>query len=249
MRWLPRSRARVRQTASSSSTSAREKGFTLVEMLIALLVFSVVSGITFTVIRQMMTEGQAITDSVVGVQQADRANESIVQYLRGVTYFTGTQQAANSLTACSDIGFNASTGTPDSDILTATWTAGTGRKDATFSVTVTPSTNCVTGTSNTTSEYYSRPVVVGGVTQPTFTYYKDNGAGGLTALSAPVPACAYPEIYAIGIQLSFLAGPQMPTEGYLADQASALVTTIYLRNPTNVTSTSTSSTTTTACAE
>ncbi len=100
-----------------------------------------------------------------------------------------------------------------------------------------------------TSEYFARPIVVGGVTQPTFTYYKDNGAGGLTALTAPVPACAYPEIYAIGIQVSFQAGPQRPIEGYFADQPSTLVSTIYLRNPTNTPSTTTSSTTTTACSE
>jgi len=242
--------ARIRRAEEPSATRTREGGFTLVELLVGLLIFSVISTIAFTVITQMMTEGQSITDTVIGVQQSDRANESILSYLRGVTYFTGAQQTASSLSACSDVGYNASTGTPDSDILTGTWTAGSGHNDATFKVTITPSANCVTGTANVYSEYFARPVVVNGVTQPTFTYYKDNGAGGLTQLASPVPACAYPEIYAVGIDLSFLAGPQRPTEGYAADLASNLVSTIYLRNPTNTASTTTSSTTsTTACPE
>ncbi len=242
--------ARVRRAEQLNASGTREGGFTLIELLVGLLIFSIISSIAFTVITQMMTEGQSITDTVVALQQSDRAGESILSYLRGVTYFTGAQQTDSSLSACSDVGYNASTGTPDSDILTGTWTAGVGHNDATFKVTITPSTDCVTGTANVYSEYFARPIVVNGVTQPTFTYYKDNGAGGLTKLATPVPACAYPEIYAVGIDLSFLAGPQRPTEGYAADLASNLVSTIYLRNPTNSTSTSTSSTTsTTACPE
>jgi len=237
---------RVRRTGELRGTSSREAGFTLIELVIGLFILTVISSIAFTVITQLMSEGQAITDTVVGIQQSDRANESILQYLRGVTSFTGATQTASSLTANSNVGYNTNTaGTvpygPDTAALSATWAPGVGRTDATFTVTI---------NGNTYSEYYARPVVVGGVTQPTFTYYKDNGSGGLTALTAPVPACAYPEIYAVGIQISFLAGPQRPTEGYAADQATTLITTIYLRNPTNAVSTTTSSTTTTAaCSE
>jgi len=242
---------RIRRAADLRANGSREAGFTLIEMVVGLLILTVISSIAFTVITQLMSEGQAITDSVVGIQQSDRANESILQYLRGVTSFIGATQTASSLSANSNVGYNSGQvvgGTtlpppygPVNDVLSATWTAGSGRTDATFTVTI---------NSNVFTEYYARPVVVAGVTQPTFTYYKDNGAGGLTALTSPVPACAYPEIYAVGIQVSFLAGPQRPTEGYAADQATTLLTTIYLRNPTNAASTTTSSTTTTAvCSE
>jgi prepilin-type N-terminal cleavage/methylation domain-containing protein len=250
---------RVRRAARLRGTQS-EGGFTLIELLVGLIILTIVSSIAFTVITQMMTEGQAITDTVVGIQQSDQANGSILQYLRGITFFTGASQTADTLTACSNVGYNGSfngtttTGTqpygPDSDILTATWTPGSGKIDASFVVSITPTSDCVTGSARISTEYYARTVIVGGVTQPTFTYYKDNGAGGLTALATPVPPCAYPEIYAIGLQLSFLAGPQRPVEGYAADQASTLVTTIFLRNPTNTVSTTSSSTTsTTACPE
>jgi len=48
----------------------------------------------------------------------------------------------------------------------------------------------------------------------------------LTPLSIqnPVPACALNEIAAIGIHVTFLAGPQIPTEGYAADEPTTLDT-------------------------
>jgi prepilin-type N-terminal cleavage/methylation domain-containing protein len=227
-------------------------GFSLVEMVVGIVVFSIIASIAFTVINQTIPQGQAITDTVAGVQQSDRANESILEYLRGVTSFTNA--SASQLNASASVGYNSTTVPygPDTVSLSALWCAGpivagacTGAvhgQDATFSVTVNGAV---------TSEYFARPIVVGGVTQPTFTYYKDNGAGGLTALTAPVPACAYPEIYAIGVDVAFEAGPQKPTEGFFADQPSTLVSTIYLRNPTGsaTTTSSTSTTSTTACPE
>jgi len=263
---------RYRLARSPRPDGASDGGFTLVEMVIGLVIFSIISSIAFMVITQMMTEGQAIVDTGIGIQQADQANESLLQWLRGTTSFlpqgtsgciAGTQpQTANYFCAASNVGVlyhtvssNGTTTTipfgVTSDVLTALWCAGPivsgactaaqPHVDATFTVSV---------NGRVISEYYARPLVVGGVTQPTFTYYKDNGAGGLAALAAPVPACAYPEIYALGINVSFLAGPQRPAEGYAADLPSTLRTTIYLRNPTSTSSTTTSSTTsTTTCSE
>jgi prepilin-type N-terminal cleavage/methylation domain-containing protein len=234
MRTPPIDYRRVRQRGGRR---ARDAGFTFIELLVALLVFSIVSTIAFTVIDRMVSQGQAITDTITGAQEADQADQSIVQYLRGVTAFTSASSTA--FVANADIGYNTSTGTSNSDTLGGTWSPGTGANDATFTVTV---------NGRQLSEYYA----LASQTAPIFIFYKDNGAGGLTALnssaSPTVPACALYEIYAVGIDIEFLAGPQHPTEGFVADRPSTLITTIFLRNPTNTTTTS-STTSTTTCPE
>ena len=88
-------------------------------------------------------------------------------------------------------------------------------------------------------------------TSPVFTYYSYVGTT-LTPLSIqnPVPACALNEIAAIGIHVTFLAGPQIPTEGYAADEPTTLDTIVYLRgSSTAATSTTTTTSTLVACPE
>jgi prepilin-type N-terminal cleavage/methylation domain-containing protein len=88
-------------------------------------------------------------------------------------------------------------------------------------------------------------------TAPIFTYYDYVGTT-LTplAIQNPVPACAINEIAAIGIHITFLAGPQVPTEGYAADQPTTLDTVVYLRgSSTAATSTTTTTSTLVACPE
>jgi len=58
--------------------------------------------------------------------------------------------------------------------------------------------------------------------------------GQLSTDAAPVqtpsvPACAINEIAAVGVHITFLAGPQVPTEGYAADEPTTLDTIVYLR--------------------
>ena len=84
-------------------------------------------------------------------------------------------------------------------------------------------------------------------TNPVFTYYFWNNAV-LTALPVQtpyVPSCAINEIAAVGIHITFLAGPQVPTEGYAADEPTTLATIVYLRGSAMASTATTSSTTTT----
>jgi prepilin-type N-terminal cleavage/methylation domain-containing protein len=83
-------------------------------------------------------------------------------------------------------------------------------------------------------------------TSPVFTYYYWNNTV-LTALllqNGVLPACAINEVAAVGVHITFLAGPQVPTEGYAADEPTTLDTIVYLRGsamaaaaPTTTTST------------
>jgi prepilin-type N-terminal cleavage/methylation domain-containing protein len=87
-------------------------------------------------------------------------------------------------------------------------------------------------------------------TSPVFTYYFWVGTV-LTPLpvQAPVPACAINEIAAVGVHITFLAGPQVPTEGYAADEPTTLDTIVYLRGSAMATpATTTTTSTLVACA-
>jgi hypothetical protein len=95
---------------------------------------------------------------------------------------------------------------------------------------------------NVLGEYY----VISNSNTLGFTYYKDNGSGGLTALnsvaSPTVPTCALGEISAVEVDIEFLVGPKRGTEGFAADAPSTLHTMIYISNPVNSSSTTTSTT-------
>ncbi|MGO9582069.1 MAG: type II secretion system protein [Acidimicrobiales bacterium] len=112
-----------------------------------------------------------------------------------------------------------------------------------------PASPCTPGSSTqrTVATYYALSTQ----TSPVFTYYEYVGPA-LTplAIENPVPACAINEIAAVGIHVTFLAGPQTPTEGYAADQPTTLDTVVFLRgSSTAPTSTTTTTSTTVACPE
>jgi len=112
-----------------------------------------------------------------------------------------------------------------------------------------PASTCTPGgtTQRTVATYYA----LSSQTSPVFTYYKYVGSEiQPLAIQNPVPACAINEIAAVGIHITFLAGPQIPTEGYAADQPTTLDTVVFLRgSSTAATSTTTTTSTLVACPE
>ena len=110
----------------------------------------------------------------------------------------------------------------------------------------TPASTCTpTSPTRTVATYYALSSQ-NMTTSPVFTYYYWNNTV-LTALALQngvLPACAINEVAAVGVHLTFLAGPQVPTEGYAADEPTTLDTLVYLRGsamaaaaPTTTTST------------
>jgi hypothetical protein len=77
----------------------------------------------------------------------------------------------------------------------------------------------------------------------------------LPLVSGVLPACAIPEVAAVGVHITFLAGPQTPKEGYAADEPTTLNTLVFLIGSstsgatTTTTQASTTTTTTVACPE
>ncbi|MGO9964718.1 MAG: type II secretion system protein [Acidimicrobiales bacterium] len=84
-------------------------------------------------------------------------------------------------------------------------------------------------------------------TLPVFTYYfwSNSVLTPLPDQSPYVPACAVNNIAAVGVHITFLDGPQVPTEGYAADQPTTLDTIVYLRGSAMASSATTAPTTTT----
>ena len=117
----------------------------------------------------------------------------------------------------------------------------------------TPASSCTpaSSTSRTVATYYAY-AAQSMATNPVFTYYAYDSTSKLYALPIedPVPACAISEIVAVGVHVTFLAGPQLPTQGFAADQPTTLDTIVYLRGSSTTPAVATTTTSTTsACAE
>ena len=110
----------------------------------------------------------------------------------------------------------------------------------------TPASTCTptSSTPRTVATYYA----LSSQTSPVFTYYfwSNSELMPLPVQSPYVPACAVNNIAAVGVHITFLAGPQVPTEGYAADQPTTLDTIVYLRGSATATTAPTTTTTTTA---
>jgi prepilin-type N-terminal cleavage/methylation domain-containing protein len=97
-----------------------------------------------------------------------------------------------------------------------------------------------TTASSTTSTTVATPNIPPGLVQ-------------LPLVSGVLPACAIPEVAAVGVHVTFLAGPQTPKEGYAADQPTTLNTLVFLIGSSTSGATTTTTpavtTTTVACSE
>jgi prepilin-type N-terminal cleavage/methylation domain-containing protein len=72
----------------------------------------------------------------------------------------------------------------------------------------------------------------------------------LPLVSGVLPACAIPEVAAVGVHVTFLAGPQTPKEGYAADEPTTLNTLVFLiGSSTSGATTTTTTSTTVVCPE
>lgn len=217
-----------------------ESGLTLVELVVTLAVVAVVVALSAGLVVGIEQANTDVGLSVQAVRQSSLADQSLVQYLEGAESVTSA--SATSVTVTTAVGFDRATLTGGTIPLTATWRAPEAPgEDATFVVEYdagTPRARLVA----TYDAYAAQP-------GPVFTYYEYGAGGQLVALPiVPVPACALSKIVAIGIHVTFLAGPQVPTPGFAADLPTTLQTTVYLHGLSGAPPPSTT-TTSTSCAE
>jgi prepilin-type N-terminal cleavage/methylation domain-containing protein len=183
--------------------------------------------------------------------------------------------SATELDAITSEGFNTSTYNSNCTNLDALWfvPSGVAHPDAQFDITFdvpasgppsgppwssltgvdvptafTPASSCTPASTKprTVATYYALSSQ-NMTTSPVFTYYYWNNTV-LTALplqSGVLPACAINDVAAVGVHITFLAGPQVPTEGYAADEPTTLDTIVYLRGSAMAATAPTTTTTTT----
>ena len=190
------------------------------------------------------------------------------------SYGTQVGPSSTELDAITSEGFNMSTYNSNCTNLDALWfkPAGAVHADAQFDITFdvpasgpsglpwsslipvdvpaafTPASTCtpVSPRPRTVATYYA----LSSQTSPVFTYYwwVNSVLTALPVQTPVVPACAISEVAAVGIHITFLAGPQVPTEGYAADEPTTLDTIVYLRGSAMATTTAAPTTTTTTTA-
>ncbi|MGO9150150.1 MAG: type II secretion system protein [Acidimicrobiales bacterium] len=191
------------------------------------------------------------------------------------SYGTQVGPSSTEVDATTSEGFNTSTYNSNCTNLDALWfrPSGAVHADAQFDITFdvpasgppsglpwsslipidvpaafTPASTCtpVSPTPRTVATYYA----LSSQTSPVFTYYwwVNSVLTALPVQTPVVPACAISEVAAVGIHITFLAGPQVPTEGYAADEPTTLDTIVYLRGSAMATTTTAPTTTTTTTA-
>lgn len=214
-----------------------ESGLTLVELVVTLAVVAVVVALSAGLVVGIEQANTDVGLSVQAVRQSSLADQSLVQYLEGAESVTSA--SATSVTVTTAVGFDRTTLAGGAIPLTATWRAPQGPgQDATFVVQY----DAGTPRARLVATYDAYAAQSG----PVFTYYEYGADGQLVALPiVPVPACALSKVVAIGIHVTFLAGPQAPTPGFAADLPTTLQTTVYLHGlsgapPPSTTTTSTS---------
>lgn len=201
-------------------------GFTVVETVITLFIVSIVMGLVLGFITNFLQQSTNVRDTMSGVQQDQTAGEGLLQYLHAAIVIL---PGSNATTIDASILEGVTSGTPQTATFQAELIPPAGPKlDATFQTSLVPNggycpippaapnPNCVS-----INDYD----VVNSAT--VFTYYI--GGASITTTTAPTNV-QLSQIVAVGIDVTFMAGPQTPTQGFQAVRPTTFETTIYLQN-------------------
>jgi prepilin-type N-terminal cleavage/methylation domain-containing protein len=230
-----------RPTGAPARRRAGDAGFTLVELVVTLLLVAIITPLAFGLIRNLLQQSTDVHDTMVGVQQDQVAGEALLQYLHGATVILAGSDATT-LDASIDAGINASTQAPDTATLTAVLAEPTSPSlDATFTTSITPNGGAPSnvGTydavaSTSVFSYFYNDTTLGATTSaPCSASASADLPTGLACTSAPTDP-QLPAIVAVGIDVTFLAGPHVPIEGFAAVRPSNFETTVYLQNSAGV---------------
>lgn len=235
----PRARARLRRAQRRRPQG--DGGFTLIELLVAMAVLAIIVPVIFGLIENLSQQSVDLHDTVLGLKQDQTAGNALLEYLHGaVTVLPGSTQTT--LVASIEAGYNTTTGTQDIATLEAQLVPPSGSNvDASFVVSITPQG----GTPHPIGTYY-----VVNTTDPfTYYYYTTSGttapscgsttpttttnppdATGQVLVGTFDPCAVLANVVAVGVDVTFLAGPQKPLQGFQAIQPTTFQTTVYLQN-------------------
>ncbi len=192
---------------------------TLIEMVVVVLITAIIFPLVLGLVVGLVEGTADVHDTMSGVQQDQTAGEALLEYLHGTTVIL-TGSDATTLNATILVGLD-STSTAQTATLSATLANSASPKlDATFTTSLTPAGGNATSTQSYDAVNSSS----------VFTYYYDTDEGSdLSSTTDPTDA-ELSEIVAVGIKVTFLAGPHTPTQGFQSVRSTNFVTTIYLQN-------------------
>ncbi|MDA8291340.1 MAG: prepilin-type N-terminal cleavage/methylation domain-containing protein [Actinomycetota bacterium] len=216
-------------------------GFTFIELLVAMAVLAIIVPVIYGLIGNLSQQSVDLHDTMLGLKQDQTAGNALLEYLHGaVTVLPGS--TPTTLIASIEAGYNTTTGTQDIATLEAQLVPPSGSNaDASFVVSITPQG----GTPHPIGTYY----VVNGANPFTYYYYAAAGtaapscgattpttttnppdATGQELVAVHDPCAVLANVVAVGVDVTFLAGPQKPLQGFQAIQPTTFQTTVYLQN-------------------
>jgi prepilin-type N-terminal cleavage/methylation domain-containing protein len=68
-----------------SVPAGSDDGFTVIEMSITMIVFSIIAALTLLLVTSMLDNSTSVNDTLMGVSQASVANRSFTEYLRSIS--------------------------------------------------------------------------------------------------------------------------------------------------------------------
>lgn len=245
MRTRPNARSRplseairVPRPSRRSGGEEGEGGFTIAEMAVTLLVTSIIIVLAFGFVTNLLQQATNVRDTMQGVQQDQTAGEGLLQFLHSAI---DVLSGSNATTLNASILAGVSSETPGTATFSAQLTnSASPNLDAVFSTTVTPcpvsASTC--STPRTIDDYDAVN------SSAVFTYYYNNySVTPVVLASTNTPTNAeLSEIVAVGVDVTFLAGPHVPIEGFQAVRPSNFQTTVYLQNAAGAPSPTTTTT-------
>jgi len=218
-----------------------DAGFTFIEMLVAMAVLAIIVPVIYGLIGNLSQQSVDLHDTMLGLKQDQTAGNALLEYLHGaVTVLPGS--TPTTLIASVEAGYNTTTSTQDIATLEAQLVPPSGSNaDASFVVSITPQggtphpvgTYYVVNTADPFTYYYYASV---GATEPSCgsstptTTTNPPDATGQELVGTYDPCAALGNVVAVGVDVTFLAGPQKPLQGFQAIQPTTFQTTVYLQN-------------------
>ena len=239
-----------------SVPAGSDDGFTVIEMSITMIVFSIIAALTLLLVTSMLDNSTSVNDTLMGVSQASVANRSFTEYLRSISDVY--QVNSNPLGSLGPTGeslefiANVGTGTQAAPCpsQTSTTVPSTGvevicSEDVTATLAYTKSPfvdelEVFFGSSWITSKdrlIASFDIVPPGNYQSPaaqiFQYYTLGGATGTTLINEGATwAAANPTlIQGIGFDAAFLPPPGPGKQGFSAELGTVVHTIAFIRNP------------------
>lgn len=232
-------------STGSGSGSRAEGGFTLVELIITIALLSAIMAISTPVIIGILTNTQAESLTIRGLEQSELAGQVFTQYLRSAVSLVNIQ--TNDLTFTTYAG--TVSGVPQLQTIEAelcpTSSAAVDQLEIFFGLPPTGAgstgihTCAQSGSTTTTSIPAGIRLVQAFDVQPPkvagsdiFQYYTLSG-NSLQAMgtSGANGAQANPNmVQAVGLSMTFMPRPGSSTEGYHAELGTTVQTVSFLRN-------------------